>query len=78
MKKGSVDETQGRQKWNSPKPDCKVGDTVLFKEEAERNKWLMATIIATNKGNDGFTRSVNLMLGVLNKVNSVAQYFNEL
>ena len=51
---------------------------MLFKEEAERNKWLMATIIATNKGNDGFTGSVNLMLGVLNKVNSVAQYFNEL
>ena len=37
----------------------------------------MATIIATNKGNDGFTRSVNLMLGVSNKVDSVVQYFNE-
>ena len=37
----------------------------------------MATIIATNKGNDGFTQSVNLMLGVLNKVDSVVQYFNE-
>ena len=65
---------QGRQKWNSPKRNCKVGGIVLLKDEAERNRWPMAKIIATNKGNDGFVRSVRLMLGASNKVDSVARY----
>ena len=59
MEKGSVDDTlQSRQKWNLPKCNCKVGDIELLKEEAEINRWPMAKIIATNKGNDGFVRSV--------------------
>ena len=63
-----------RQKWNSPKGNCKVGDIVLLKEEAELNRWPIAKIIATNKGNDGFVPRVRLMLGASNKVGSVARY----
>ena len=37
----------------------------------------MAKTIATNKGNGGFVRSVRLMLGASNKVNSVARYFEQ-
>ena len=65
---------QSGQKWNSPKHNCKVGDIVLLKEEAERNRWPMAKIIATYKGDDGFIQSVRLMLGASNKVDSVARY----
>ena len=65
---------QSRQKWNSPRRNCKVGDIALLKEESERSRWPMAKTIATNKGNDGFVRSVRLMLGVSNKVDSVARY----
>ena len=44
---------QSRQIWNSPKHNCKASDIVLLKE-AEINRWPMAKIIATNKGNNGF------------------------
>ena len=57
---------QSRQKWNSSKRNCKVGDIVLLKAEAKRNRWPMAKIIATNKGTDGFVRSVRLMLAASN------------
>ena len=59
---------------DSPKRNCKVGDIVLLKDEAERNRWPMAKIVATNKGNDGFIRSVRLMFGASNKVDSAARY----
>ena len=37
---------QCRQKWNSIRRNCKVGDIVLLKEvAAERNSWPMAKII---------------------------------
>ena len=34
----------------------------------------MAKIIATNKDNDGFVRSVRIMFGASSKVDSVARY----
>ena len=68
---------QSRPKWNSPKRNCKVGDIELLKDEAERNRCPMAKIIATHKGNDGFIRSVSLMLGASNKVDSVARYLEQ-
>ena len=74
MEKGSVDDTSEQTNVDSPKRNCKVGDIVLLKDEAERNRWPMAKIIATNKGNDGFIRSVRLMLGASNKVDSAARY----
>ena len=33
---------QSQQKWNSPKRNCEIGDILLLKEEAERNRWQMA------------------------------------
>ena len=65
---------QSRQKWNSSKRNWKVGDIVLLKDKAEKNRWSMAKFIATNKGIDGFVRNVRLMLGASNKVDSVARY----
>ena len=47
---------------------------MLLKEEAERNRWPVAKIIATNKGNDGFVQSARLILSASNKVDSVARY----
>ena len=38
-----------RTKWNIPARNCKVGDKVLLKNEAERDQWPMARIVATNK-----------------------------
>ena len=65
---------QSRQKWNSHRRNCKVGDIVLLKDKAERNRWPMAKIIAANKGSDGFVQSVRLMLGASNNVDSVARH----
>ena len=58
---------QSRQKCNSPKRNCKVGDTVSLKEEAEKNRRPTPKIIATNKDNDGFVQSIRLMLGASKK-----------
>ena len=65
---------QSRQNWNSPKHNCRVDDIVLLKEETEGNRWPMAKIITTNKGNDRFIRRVRLVIGASNKVDSVARY----
>ena len=41
-----------------------MGDIVLLKEAAaERNSWPMSKIVATNTDENGFVRSVKLMLG---------------
>ena len=58
---------QSRQKCNSSKRNCKVGDTVSLKEEAEKNRRPIPKIIATNKDNDGFVQSIRLMLGASKK-----------
>ena len=66
---------QSREKWNSLKRNWNVGDIVLLKEKAERNRQPMEKkIIAANKGNDGFVRSLKLMLDASNKADAVAQY----
>ena len=44
---------QSRTKWNNPTRNCKVGDIVLLKNEADRNQWPMAKIVATNKDDMG-------------------------
>ena len=44
---------QFRTKWNNPTRNCKVGDIVLLKNEADRNQWPMAKIVATNKDDMG-------------------------
>ena len=50
---------------------------MLLKEEAERNRQSIAKIIATNKSNDRFVRSISLMLDAANKINLVAQYLEQ-
>ena len=44
---------QSRTKWNISERNCKVGDIVLLKNEAECNQWPMAKIVATNKDDPG-------------------------
>ena len=41
----------------------KVGDIVLLREVSSRNKWPMDRVIAIQEGNDGFVRSVNIVVG---------------
>ena len=41
----------------------KVGDIVLLREVTSRNKWPMDRVIAIQEGNDGFVRSVNIVVG---------------
>ena len=54
---------QVHHKWNKIVRNFKVGDIVLLQEEANRNKWPMGRVIAIQEGNDGFVRSVNIVVG---------------
>ena len=64
LKKEVLATLQCRQKWNTIRINCKVGEIVLLKEAAaERNSWPMGKIVATNTDENGFVRSVKLMLG---------------
>ena len=52
-----------------------MGDIVLLKEAAaEQNSCLMAKIVATNTDENGFVRSVKLMLGTLGTTDMALQY----
>ena len=57
---------QSRTKWNDPARNCKVGDIVLFKNEADCNQWPMAKIVATNRDDKGDVQSVKLLIGASN------------
>ena len=39
---------QNHGKWNKQQRNCKVGDVVLLKEDAEWNRWPMPKIVAVN------------------------------
>ena len=54
---------QVRDKWNKIVRNFKVQDFVLLRDETSRNKWPMGRVIAIQKGNDGFVRSVNIVVG---------------
>ena len=41
----------------------KIGDIVLLRLKASRNKWPVGRVIAIQEGNDGFVRSVNIVVG---------------
>ena len=41
----------------------KIGDIVLLQEETSKNKWPMGRVIAIQEGNDGFVRSINIVVG---------------
>ena len=66
---------QNRQKWNTVKRNCKIGDVVLLKETStERNRWPMARIAETYADKNGIVRSVKLKLGSSNKVDKSVRY----
>ena len=50
-------------RWNKIVRNFKIGDIVLLWEETSRNKWPMGRLIAIQKGNDIFARSVNIVVG---------------
>ena len=41
----------------------KIGDIVLLRLKTSRNKWPVGRVIAIQEGNDGFVRSVNIVVG---------------
>ena len=52
-----------------------MGDIVLLKvAAAKQNSWPMAKIVATNTDENGFVRSVKLMLGTSGTTDMVIQY----
>ena len=65
---------QSRTKWNNPTRNCKVGDIVLLKHEAECNLWPMAKIVATNKDKTGDVQSVKLSIGASNTDDNTVRY----
>ena len=54
---------QVHHKWNNIVRNFKVRDIVLLQEETSRNKWPMGPVIAIQEGNDGFARSVKIVVG---------------
>ena len=69
---------QCHQKWNIIRRNCKVGDIVLLKEAAaEQNSCPMAKIVATNTDENGFVRSVKLMLGTSGTTDMVLRYLEQ-
>ena len=54
---------QVHHKWNKIVRNFKVGDIVLLREETSRNKWPMGRVTAIQEGNDGFVRSVKIVIG---------------
>ena len=65
---------QSRIKWNIPTRNCKVRDIILLKNEAERNQWPMAKIVATNNDDTGYVRSVKLLIGASNADDNTVSY----
>jgi len=56
---------QVRQKWQSKKPNIKVGDIVILNEEDKpRSNWRLARVVETLSNNDdGLVRQVKLLVG---------------
>ena len=65
---------QNRGKWNKQQRNCKVGDVVLLKEDAERNQWPMAKIVAVNSAAKEDVCSVKIPVGASNKSDNSIRY----
>ena len=53
---------QQRQKWTEVRPNLRVDDVVLMKDEgAPRCSWPMARVLEVHKGDDELVRSVTLL-----------------
>ena len=75
LRKEVLATLQCRQKWNTIRRNCKVGDIALLKEvAAERNSWPMAKIVAMNADKNGFVRSFKLMLGTSGTTDMALRY----
>ena len=65
---------QNRGKWNKQQRNCKVGDVVLLKEDADRNQWPMAKIVAVNSDAKGDVHSIKILVGAANKSDNLIRY----
>ena len=65
---------QNRGKWNKQQRHCKVGDVFLLKEDAERNKWPMAKIVAVNSDAKGDVPRVKILVGATDKSDNSIRY----
>ena len=75
MEKRSLETLHCRQKWNTIRRNCKLGDIFLFKEVAtDQNNWPVTEIVATAADKSLFVRSVKLMLGTLGTTDMALQY----
>ena len=55
---------QQRQKWTKPRRNVSLNDIVIIKDEnAVRNQWQLARVVAVYPSADGFIRKVQLVLG---------------
>ena len=54
---------QSRGKWNKPRRNFKINDIVIIvNESVERSSWKMARVVDIKPSEDGFIRSVGLIL----------------
>lgn len=54
---------QARSKWDVRKPNVKVGDIVIVKEEGSiRNRWPLAKVVEVAPGKDGLVRHVTVQM----------------
>ena len=65
---------QNHGKWNKQQRNCKVGDVVLLKEDAECNQWPMSKIVAVNSDAKGDVHSVKILVGATNKSDNLIHY----
>ena len=65
---------QNRGKWNKQQRNCEVGDVALLKEDAKRNQWPMAKIVAVNNEAKGDVRSVKILVGAADKSDNSIRY----
>ena len=65
---------QNRGKWNKQQRNCKVGDVVLLKEDADRNQWPMAKIVAVNSDAKGDVHNVKILVGAADKSDYLIRY----
>ncbi|KAJ8353216.1 hypothetical protein SKAU_G00207830 [Synaphobranchus kaupii] len=60
-RKEYLNTLQSRQKWHRKKPNLKVGDVVLMKDnQARRNEWPMGIILKALPSKDGLVRKVEI------------------
>jgi hypothetical protein len=55
---------QPRSKWQNKRPNVKVGDIVIVKEEnVVRNRWPLAKVVEVSLGKDNLVRHVKIQMG---------------